>query len=72
MSPLVILEEEFEVCFSRTAEREGFSVLGITSNTFKMWCISVADKVNPIISVTITNNLHQMSLVSVLFLKYWF
>lgn len=52
-----VLEEEFEISFSRTAERKGFSVLAITSNTFKVGYISITDKVNLVIFMTIINDL---------------
>lgn len=51
------MEEEFEISFSRTAERKGFSVLAITSNTFKVGYISITDKVNLVIFMTIINDL---------------
>lgn len=52
-----VLEEEFEISFSRTVERKGFSVLAITSNTFKVGYISITDKVNLVIFMTIINDL---------------
>lgn len=51
------MEEGFEISFSRTVERKGFSVLAITSNTFKVGYISIADKVNRVIFMTIINDL---------------